>query len=126
MKKIFISIAVIGAIIIGGIIVMAGPEAQPEVNNGSTRNSDTANEVIMQGLEFKPKKLTVKKGSTVNWKNLDDAKHNIVFDSGPKSGTEGELFGKGQSYSMTFDQTGTYEYHCRPHPYMKGVIEVVE
>lgn len=126
MKKILISIAAIGALIIGGAAIMGGPDTETAPATGVSSGSESSNEVIMQGLEFKTKKLTVKKGSTVTWKNLDDAKHNIVFDSGPKAGTEGELFGREQTYTTTFDQPGTYEYHCRPHPYMKAVIEVVE
>jgi plastocyanin len=41
-------------------------------------------------------------------------------------GPQGPLIGKNETYSFTFDQTGTYNYICQPHPNMKAVIEVVE
>ena len=37
-----------------------------------------------------------------------------------------ELLAKVESYSWTFNTVGTYTYHCSPHPYMKGIVEVVE
>jgi plastocyanin len=31
---------------------------------------------------------------------------------------------KGQSASLTFTESGTYEYLCGPHSSMKGMVEV--
>lgn len=33
------------------------------------------------------------------------------------------LLAKGESWSRTF-ANGTHEYHCHPHPHMKGVVKV--
>ncbi len=126
MKKPFIIMIVLGVLVIGGIFTMRGSDKSTDSTQSNTQTATAPNEVIMQGLEFKTRKLTVKKGTTVTWRNLDDAKHNIAFDSGSKAGTEGELFGRDQSYAVTFDEVGTYDYHCRPHPYMKATIEVTE
>jgi plastocyanin len=32
--------------------------------------------------------------------------------------------GRGQSYSFTFTESGTFPYHCGIHPSMKGTITV--
>ncbi|WP_089612118.1 plastocyanin/azurin family copper-binding protein [Dehalobacterium formicoaceticum] len=32
--------------------------------------------------------------------------------------------GIGASYSYTFNETGTFEYHCSPHPFMTGKVIV--
>lgn len=73
---------------------------------------------------FQTKNLRVKVGSTVVWTNQDDVKHDVKSDDG--SFTSSELLAKGQSYSYTFSKAGTYTYHCSPHPYMTGRVEVVE
>ncbi len=114
---------ILGALVTVGIFTMRGSETSSDSN--SSQAASAPNEVVMQGLEFKTRKLTVKKGTTVTWRNLDDAKHNIAFDSGPRANTEGELFGKNETYVVTFDEAGTYDYHCRPHPYMKATVEVM-
>jgi plastocyanin len=40
-----------------------------------------------------------------------------------KAARTGIVF-KGQSASLTFTETGTYEYLCGPHSSMKGRVEV--
>jgi len=55
------------------------------------------------------------------WINKDSVTHRVVSDSG--------LFGSGnlingQSYNYTFNQTGSYPYHCAIHPSMAGTIVV--
>lgn len=30
----------------------------------------------------------------------------------------------GRSWNLTLQNVGTYHYHCHPHPYMEGVIEI--
>lgn len=65
--------------------------------------------------------LTVAAGTTVTWKNDDAMLHTVTdvdgaFDSG--------FFGEGESWSMTFDEPGEYEYFCLPHPWMRAKIVV--
>lgn len=81
------------------------------------------NAILIEDYTFKPATLTVKKGTIVTWTNKDIAKHTITGDAG---GPKSELFGQRQTYGYTFDTVGTFPYHCEPHPYMKGTVEVVE
>ncbi len=90
---------------------------------GPLAPSDDDFKVEIEDFAFGPGTLTVKVGTTVTWTNKDDIGHtatsdNGVFDSG--------MLQKGQSYSFTFSQAGTYGYFCKPHPYMVGTIVVVE
>lgn len=83
------------------------------------------NEVAITGYNFKPSPTRVKVGTNVTWTNRDIARHSIVVDGGQtETNLESKLFGQGQSYSYTFNMPGTYKYHCEPHPYMHGIIEV--
>lgn len=85
-----------------------------------------------QGItSFKPKFLKVAQGDTVTWVNITDDLHNVItypdgFPSG-SAGFESPYFEKaGDRWSYTFEQKGTYQYHCIPHILMgmRGVITV--
>lgn len=91
----------------------------------STGMMDT-NQITYEGFAVTQPLIRVKKGTTVTWTNKDDAKHDVTPDMPTAEFKEGPLFGKGETYSMTFNVAGTYSYHCSPHPYMKGTIEVTE
>ncbi|MEP7361017.1 MAG: plastocyanin/azurin family copper-binding protein [Chloroflexota bacterium] len=67
--------------------------------------------------------LMVPLGATVTWTNNDPGMTHTVtavdgsFDSGNLAA--------GQAFSYTFDNPGTFEYACTPHPWMRGRIEVM-
>lgn len=79
---------------------------------------------------YSPRTVTVKVGTTVRWTNDDVIAHTVT--SGPSDGTTPEPDGlfdsgflaAGESWSYTFDEPGTYEYHCTPHPWMTGTVVV--
>lgn len=67
------------------------------------------------------KKLEIVVGTTVVWQNRDPVAHTVIADSG--------LFNSGlidptKAWRFTFTTTGTFPYHCMPHPFMKGTIVV--
>ena len=64
--------------------------------------------------------MKVYKGTRVTWVNRDDVVYTV--DGGRFS--SGEIK-PGGSYSVVFDEVGTYPYRCTIHPTMTGVIEVV-
>lgn len=84
------------------------------------------NTIIYSNFEVAPDKIKVKKGTKVTWTNEDTAKHDVTPDNENDEFKASKLFGKGETYSVTFNTVGTYSYYCSPHPYMKGTIEVVE
>ena len=78
-------------------------------------------------FKFQQNQLVVKKGTIVTWTNQDDVGHDVSSDSdSDKRGLNSPLLAKGEAYSFTFEEVGTYTYHCRPHPYMTGSVQVVE
>ena len=70
-----------------------------------------------------PSKLTVKPGTTVTFENQDEMPggHTIVADDGS---FESPGLAKGQSWSHTFDEPGTYPYSIKEHPAAKGSVTV--
>jgi plastocyanin len=107
-------------------------------NNDASRNiiqKDTAkileqkipeNTIFIEKYEFKPNTLTIQKGTTVTWINKDIAKHTVTKKEGAASGPESKFFGKDEQYTYTFTESGTFDYYCEPHPYMKGTVEVIK
>jgi amicyanin len=125
-------IAIIAVIVVIGGGVAYVSSSSKSTDHASIKPSATAtadqpvdtNSVVISNYTFNPTPLKVKKGTKVTWTNHDIAKHSIVVDSG--TGPQSDLFGKSQTYSYTFDVVGTYKYHCEPHPYMHGTVEVTE
>lgn len=83
-----------------------------------------ANTVFIKDYKYAPAKLTVKKGTTVMWKNTDAASHTVTSneEGGPKSA----LLKTNDGYEFKFDKVGTFSYYCQPHPYMKAEVVVTE
>ena len=77
--------------------------------------------VDISGFAFVPQTLSVPPGTTVTWTNNDSSSHTIasndnLFQSGNLA--------KGATFSHTFGQKGTFNYHCSIHPTMTGKIIV--
>ena len=75
---------------------------------------------------YVPSLIVIEKGKQVTWVNEDSAFHSVTsgFYTVPT-----ELFDSGhldpfESYTLTFDKTGTYDYFCILHPWMKGQVIV--
>ena len=73
-----------------------------------------------------PSNIVIEKGKQVTWVNEDSAFHSVT--SGFYE-TPTELFDSGhldpyESYTLTFDESGTFDYFCTLHPWMKGQVIV--
>src|SRR5215212_2006681 len=77
--------------------------------------------VSIQDFSFSPGQITVASGTTVNWTNEGPSPHTTTADDGTwDSGT----MEQGEDFSFTFDEPGTYTYHCSIHPDMTATIKV--
>jgi len=93
-------------------IVTSTPAATPVTGQAS---------VNISGFAYIPQTLTVFVGTTVTWTNNDSVVHTVtsdnnLFDSGN--------IATGATFSHTFEQKGTFNYHCTIHPFMTGKIIV--
>jgi len=77
--------------------------------------------VEIANFTFNPSELTIKPGSTVTWKNTDDIPHSVVEDN---TKFRSKPLDTGETFSMTFTETGEIGYFCGLHPHMKGKIIV--
>lgn len=90
------------------------------INPGAT-NSASQNPIA-------PRNTTVSEGSTIIWLNNDSTPHLIVSgtpDQGPSNVFYGDYIGAGESYNITFDNAGVYNYYDPTWSHIKGQITVV-
>lgn len=133
---IIVSVAVLSAFVVGVILFniskddTAGviKDVEQTIQNGQNSSEPAIGEVsvTIQNHAYGPSRLTVKKGTTVTWTNRDAVEHDVTPDTPRAVFKQSQLLGRGDRYSVTFTDIGTYTYHCSPHPEMTGIIEVVE
>ena len=96
------------------------------VLTSSVRPSDATGSVAVSisNYAFHPATITVVIGvnNTVTWTNNQAVSHTVTSDT--------SLFGsgtlaQGDTYTHTFNQTGTYGYHCSIHTFMTGTVIVL-
>lgn len=104
---------------------MVQDEGSKPSKKSSTEVQETS-KITYKGFDVVEKHIKVKKGTTVTWTNEDSAKHDVTPDKETDEFKASDLFGIGETRSVTFNTVGTYAYHCSPHPYMKGTVEVIE
>lgn len=117
MKRLIIIILVLFSIFISACSTQPTPASAPQ-----NIAAEDAAAVTIEGFSFSPLKLTVKKGTTVTWTNQDSAPHTVTSDSGSELASLS--LSKGQFYSHTFNEVGTFEYHCKFHSMMRATVIV--
>lgn len=71
--------------------------------------------------------VTINVGDTIIWTNADTAAHTITSGSpadGPDGKFDSSLVMGGATFEVTFDESGSYDYFCMVHPWMKGNVQV--
>jgi plastocyanin len=77
--------------------------------------------VVVEGMQFQPSTLTVKRGDRVVWVNHDVVPHTAT--------AVGRTFGSpaiapGASWATTVNKAGQHDYVCTLHPTMKASLAV--
>lgn len=89
-----------------------------------------------QERNFVPKEVRGMLGvdNKIVWVNQDTTFHSVTTDNGFEDRINGKfdslatigLIEPGGTWEFTFTETGEYPYHCEPHPWMTGKVEIVE
>lgn len=82
---------------------------------------------------FVPKLVNIQLGidNHIIWKNLDDVPHTVTPDHRMADSYSGD-FGSpgvikgGEEYEFLFTEPHVVEYHCTPHPWMTGTLEITK
>ncbi len=82
---------------------------------------NTTVDVEIFASAFDPSVIKVVNGTTVRWTNKDSATY-VINGSGFRS----PELNKKDNWSYIFNDTGTFEYNCSSHPFMKPGRIIVE
>ena len=104
----------VGAGFVAGACVLA-------LSGGAAGAGDArTHQIVIQGLQYLPETLKVRRGDVVVWSNKDPFPHTAtapgVFDSGS--------FAAGRSWRFTAARVGVHPYVCTLHSNMKGTLQV--
>ncbi len=74
--------------------------------------------INIQNFAFNPPAISINKGDTLVWKNMDAAPHTVTVQnmmSGQAGFFDSGTLAQGQEFRFTFNQTGTFTYKCSFH-----------
>lgn len=91
----------------------------------SSAAAQTMVDVKIEAYRFEPAEVRIVAGDSVRWTNREKrTSHSVLFPA--EQGLESERLFPDESWSRRFDKPGRYDYHCGPHPEMKGSVVVSE
>jgi len=73
-----------------------------------------------------PSLIVIESGKSVTWVNEDSAFHSVTsgFYGAPTNLFDSGHLDPFESFTLTFDEVGIYDYFCTLHPWMKGQVTV--
>ena len=101
--------------------VACGDDSDQQGGTQAAPSGDVSIEIL--NFQFTPPNTTVKPGSKVTWTNGDTAAHSIQ-DTSPRATPVSPDMAKDATFSITYEQPGSYPYVCGIHQYMTGTVTV--
>jgi plastocyanin len=82
--------------------------------------------IAIDGMQFQPATVTVKRGDKVVWQNKDIVPHTATATATATAAGKFDSrdIAVNRSWSWTAKAPGRYEYVCTYHPTMKGALVV--
>jgi plastocyanin len=105
----------------GAAVLLGGTAAEAAMDHAMDGATMQGAEVSMQYAAFAPVHVDVLAGDEVMWTNASARMHTVNADDGS---FDSERVAIGGTYARGFDAAGTYLYHCRLHPTMRGEVDV--
>ena len=102
-----------------GVAVLAVAAFQGGRAIGATATASGAKSVDIAHFAFHPPTLAVKRGGKVAFVNSSNTAHTATGGS-----FDTNRIKPGTTKVVQFSQRGTFAYHCKIHPFMKGKIVV--
>jgi plastocyanin len=78
-------------------------------------------EVTIEAYAFHPNRIAVAPGTPVRFTNRDRLTHTVTEESG---GIDSGAIPPGESRTLVFGRPGEHPFHCTPHPFMTGTVDV--
>jgi plastocyanin len=114
-----------GLLVVGMTVLSTGSAAAAprsvRVSRHPLAAATTLARVRIVDFAFRPKAITVSKGTRVRWTNRGGTTHTSTSNTGLwNSGN----IAPGGTFSRLFRRAGTFRYHCAIHPSMTGRVVV--
>ena len=102
---------------------LTGVEAADDEATPAYGSAEVGEEGVIdiRDFVFGPPTLEIPVGTTVTWTNGDSAGHTVVDDGGAFAS---DALNEGDAFSYTFEEAGSFPYHCGFHPFMKATVVV--
>ena len=97
------------------------PTPSPTPDGPSTAVTIPMNAETLGNRAFTPDEVTVNTGTTVVWTNTDSVAHTSTANG---NAWNSGVVSPGGRFSVTFQNAGTFPYHCTIHPGMVGTVVV--
>lgn len=110
-----------------GQLTVTGSDLSEKVSIPSGANQVTCVNTV--NACYNPEFVTVNLGDFVTWTNDDGSSHTSTSgtpEAGPNGVWDTGTITATNSYSVLMDTKGFQHYYCTIHPWMRGVVEVVE
>ena len=101
------------------LAVLAALALQGQSRAEATATASATKTVQIKGLAFKPATLKVNRGARVTFSNSSNEAHTATG-----RGFDTKRIAPGNSAAVRFGKAGTFAYHCKLHPFMKGKVVV--
>ena len=132
-----ISVSIIGLFLSGMVFEISNPEEKNSEEINLQNDFLIPPDVVIpmkvsrpgcdiEDICYIPSNIIVEKGKSVTWLNEDSSFHSVTSGFYPEPSG---LFDSGhldpyQSYTLSFDEIGTYDYFCTLHPWMFAQVIV--
>jgi len=97
------------------------PTPTPSPTGGSSSVSVVSGAESLGNRAYSPDQVSISVGDTVTWTNNDSIAHTSTSDA---STWNSGVVAAGGRFSFTFQNAGTFNYHCTIHPGMVGSVVV--
>jgi plastocyanin len=110
----------IRCIVVALALVVLAPAVGAHERGGGPRVATQAVRVRVIDFAFRPRTLTIARGTVVRWVNRGDVTHTTTSNTGLWN----QRLAPGETFRRRFRRMGTFAYHCTIHPQMTARVIV--
>jgi plastocyanin len=111
----------ISAPLLGALLALAGLHDSADGATVGGHAEPAVHVVTIEGMQFKPAALSVRRGDRIMWTNKDLFPHSAT---GPKGTFDSASIPAGGSWTFVANEAGSFAYTCLFHPTMKATLTV--
>jgi plastocyanin len=110
----------IRCIVVALALVVLAPAVGAHERGGGPSAATQAVRVRVIDFAFRPRTLTIARGTVVRWVNRGDVTHTTTSNTGLWN----QSLAPGETFRRRFRRMGTFAYHCSIHPQMTARVIV--